>query len=205
MSFTAVINNRPVKIQKESGDILKKKTSLSGRLKSGDESALEEIMDKYTPLASAIIYNIGRGILQKEDIEEAVTDTFISLWKNSSKTDDDTLKGYICCIAKSKAFDKIDSVKRNMGNDFEEEEPADDFSLEGYIEQKAVNEVLGKIVDELGSPDREIVIRYYYYYQKISVIADKLSLSPDNVKTRLYRARAKIKKKLFEGGYFDEE
>ena len=41
---------------------------LCKRLRKKEESALEEIMKKYISLISAVIYNIGRNTLSKEDI-----------------------------------------------------------------------------------------------------------------------------------------
>lgn len=175
--------------------------NLAARLRKKDESALEESVKIFLPLVSSIIYNIGRGTLSKEDVEEASADTFITLWKNCGKVKDDTLKGYICCIAKTKAFDKLDSLRNKAASDIDTLDTPDEFSLEGFIEQKEINCVLGSIVDGLGQPDSEIVIRYYYYYQRISVIAGVMGLTPDNVKVRLHRARAKIKKELSERGF----
>lgn len=171
------------------------------RLKKHDESALVEIMDKYTPLVSSIIYNIGRGTLSAEDIEETAMDTFITLWKNSEKVSENTLKGYICSIAKTKALDKLDTVKEGLMLDIDELETQDDFSLEGSIEEKDVSAVLGQIIGGIDQPDREIVIRYYFYYQKVSVIAEKMQINPETVKVKLHRSRAKIKKILTERGY----
>lgn len=178
-----------------------KLNGISKRLKKGDETALEEIIKKYMPLVSSIIFNIGRGTLRKEDIEEAVTDTFVTLWRNRDKVRDESLKGYICCIAKTKAFDKLDAVRKEIILDIDEVNAEDDFSLEFSIEQKEVNKVLGDAVNELGMPDSEIVIRYYFYYQKISDIAEITGMTEDNVKVRLHRARKKLKKYLEERGY----
>ena len=69
-------------------------------LRNKKEKALEEIILKYTPLVAAIIYNVGKGNLSKEDIEEVTSDVFMTLWKNSDKVLPDKLKGYICCIAR---------------------------------------------------------------------------------------------------------
>ena len=60
--------------------------TLCKRLRKKEESALEDIMKKYISLISSVIFNIGRGMLSKEDMEEALTDTFITLWKNSDKS-----------------------------------------------------------------------------------------------------------------------
>ena len=42
---------------------------IGDRLKKHDERALGEIMDKFTPLVSAIIYNVSKGNLTSSDIE----------------------------------------------------------------------------------------------------------------------------------------
>ena len=49
------------------------------RLKKRDERALGEIMDKFTPLVSAIIYNVSKGNLTSSDIEETAADVFFTL------------------------------------------------------------------------------------------------------------------------------
>lgn len=182
---------------------LKDENRIISRLKKHDEAAFDEIMKEYLPLVSSIIYNIGRGSLTTEDIEEAAMDTFAALWKNCGKVLPGVLKGYICTIAKTKAFDKLDSVRKNTAVNIDELDFAEDesFSIEQHLEQTEANELLNKIIQELKTDDREIVIRYYYYYQRISVIADKMGISTTNVKVKLHRARAKIKKLIEQGGY----
>ena len=93
---------------------------LSRKLKENDESALEEIIDRFTPLVSTIIYNLSNGNLSTSDIEEVTADTFISLWYNREKIQPDKLKGYICCIAKNKAKDKLKSLNRHKTVNIEE-------------------------------------------------------------------------------------
>ena len=97
----------------------------------------------------------------------------------------------------------MDSVRKNITVDIDEFGCAaeDGFSIEYRLEQADANEILYRIIQELDPEDREIVIRYYYYYQRIGVIADHMGISIDNVKVRLHRARARIKKLIEQGGY----
>lgn len=171
------------------------------RLKKHDEDALDIVMKQYMPLVTSLIYNIGRGSLSPEDIEEAAIDTFVSLWNNTGKIRDGSLKGYICVIAKSKAFDKLDSVRRRSNENSELNDEEDCFSIENELEQKEAQTLLYEVINTLEEPDREIIIRYYYWYQRIASIADKTGLSVDNVKVRLHRARIKIRNILKERGY----
>ena len=175
---------------------------LAVRLKKGDQKALETIIMKYTALVSTIIYNVSKENMTREDIEEVTSDVFITLWNNRDKILPEKLKGYICCIAKTRALNKLESVMRK-GNvisiddyDFE-----DDFSIEYHTESKDVNSELRKIVNDIGEPDREILIRYYFYYQKTSSIAEIMKLNLETVKSKLKRTREKIKKILTERGY----
>lgn len=65
------------------------------RLINGDETALDEIINKMTPLISSIIYNISNGMISAADIEEVTADTFITLWYNRSKVIAERVEGYI--------------------------------------------------------------------------------------------------------------
>ena len=99
----------------------------------------------------------------------------------------------------------MDTVHNQAREDIEGSDIADDRSLDISIEQSELNSLLGKIVDSLGPPDNEIVIRYYYYYQRISDIAAVMGSTPGNIKVRLHRARKKMKKLLEERGYDYEQ
>ena len=175
---------------------------LSRKLKENDESALEEIIDRFTPLVSTIIYNLSNGNLSTSDIEEVTADTFISLWYNREKIQPDKLKGYICCIAKNKAKNKIKSNQRHQdvvsieGMDFE-----DGLNVSQEIEDKFISKALKDALDEIGEPDREIIIRHYYYYQSSTVISEKMQMNSETVKSRIKRAKEKLKKILTERGW----
>ena len=175
---------------------------LAVRLKKGDQKALETIIMKYTALVSTIIYNVSKENMTREDIEEVTSDVFITLWNNRDKILPEKLKGYICCIAKTRALNKLESVMRKSNvisiDDYDFE---DDFSIEDHTESKDVNSELRAIVNDIGEPDREILIRYYFYYQKTSNIAEIMKLNLETVKSKLKRTREKIKKILTERGF----
>ncbi len=42
---------------------------LAERLRNNDETALEEIIDRFTPLVSTIIYNLANGSMSQPDNE----------------------------------------------------------------------------------------------------------------------------------------
>lgn len=173
---------------------------LALRLKKHDERALDHIMLKYTPLVSSVIHNISDGNLSKEDIEEATADTFVSLWKNADSFDPDKLTGYLCAIAKSKALDCL-KKRRITLVDIDDIDIEDDHSIDEREESKELIRELKKAVDKLGEPEREILIRYYFYYQKIEDISAYMKINPATVKVKLHRTRKKLKAILTERGF----
>ncbi|MBR4726186.1 MAG: sigma-70 family RNA polymerase sigma factor, partial [Lachnospiraceae bacterium] len=42
-------------------------------------------------------------------------------------------------------------------------------------------------------PDKEIFLRFYYYCQSVSVIADQMQMNPSTVKTKLRRGRERLR------------
>ena len=174
---------------------------LAGRIMKNDESALEELIDKYTPLISTIVYNISKGELSAVDIEEVTSDTFITLWYNRQNIQPDKLKGYLCCIAKNKTKDKLKSLYRHPVTSIEEMEFEDSMKVSEEIENKVITEALREALDIIGDPEREIIIRHYYYYQSSTEIAEKTWMNKETVKSKIKRTREKLKKLLFERGY----
>lgn len=174
---------------------------LAEKLIKGDENALEEIVDRFTPLVSTIVFNLANGSLNTTDMEEIVSDTFISLWYNREKVQPDKLKGYICCIAKNKAKNKLKAAFRHQVTNIEEMDFEDGLVVSDEIENKVITEVLSEALDIIGEPDREILIRHYYYYQSSTEISEKMGMKSETVKSRIKRARSKLKAILTERGY----
>ena len=171
------------------------------KLKKHDESALVEIIDRFTPLVSAIIYNVSKGSLSSSDIEEAAADTFFTLWNNAEKVQPESLKGYISSIAKTKALDKMRTVKAPEIIDIEDVTLADEYMIEDNIDRQVLHNDLCEALNQFGEPDTEILVRYYYYYQTANKIAEVMGLKLEAVKSKIKRARTKLKAFLTERGY----
>ncbi len=175
---------------------------LAERLKKHDEKELSDIIGEYAPFVSTIIRNISNGQLKNEDIEEVITDVFVTLWRNSDRLETDKLKAYIICITKSRTKDRL---KRKQSGDTVNIDEVFAISSDDDIFEKCENdflyEELNREVEKISEPDREILIRYYYYYQSIGKISEIMSISEGTVKSKLHRTRRKLKKILTERGY----
>lgn len=174
---------------------------MAKKLKSHDEKAFEKIIDKYTNYVAAIVFNIVGERLAKLDIEEITSDTFITLWRNSDKIREDSLKAYIVCIAKSRAKDRLRREEKGEVYNIDDFDEADGTAIDSDYEKQEICTALKQEVDKLEDPDKEIIIRYYYFYQKTSQIAELLNLNLETVKTKLKRSRQKLKNALIERGY----
>ncbi len=171
-------------------------------LQNHDDFAVKELMDIYTPFVSSIIYNVSNGALSTADIEETTADVFIVLWNNSGKIREGSLQGYIASIAKSRTKDKIRRTKKHFIEfDIEEVMPADEHLITDDIDRQILQKDLEDAMDTLDEPDKEILMRYYYYYQTAPKIAEVMSLKLEAVKSKIKRGRKKLKAFLEERGY----
>lgn len=171
------------------------------KLKKHDEKTLSQIIDRQSRFVASVIYNTSKGSLSKEDIEEVTADVFVTLWNNADKVQEGRLKGYLCSIAKTRALNKIKSLKKTAVLNIDDFDPEDDFSIADETEKKDIHRELREVIMEIPLPDREILIRYYYYDQTVSQISGEMDVNIETVKSKLRRTREKIKTKLIERGY----
>jgi RNA polymerase sigma-70 factor (ECF subfamily) len=179
--------------------------SLLRRLRRGDESVLPELIRRYSGYAYAIASNILSHVLCEEDIEEVVSDSFLSIWENRRNIETEMLKAYLAAVVRNKAKTALRKHR--------EEEPLDDDLLEISVpnqpEQRILlselRELAHAAVDTLGEPDREIFQRYYFLYQKTEDISKALGLKDATVRAKLARGRKKLKDYLTERGFRCED
>ena len=163
-------------------------TAALRKLQQGSQEALKWFINKYTPYVSTVIYHIIGSAMSSADVEEVASDVFFALWENADKVNSGAVRGYLGSIARNKAKNKF----REAGFSLPLEEElyiSEDLPLEDrYIEDELQNIVRGEVLS-MQEPDREILLRYYYYCQSIPVIARELGMTEANIKVRLHRAR----------------
>lgn len=168
---------------------------LINSIKNKQSKALEKVVDIYTPYVGTVIYNVVGDKMTREDMEEAIADTFITLWRNADKFDAQKgcLRTYIGTIARNLAKNKLRANKTiNCHENFELFEEDIYFKIEKNEERKMLIEA----INALGEPDSEIFIRYYYYNERLAYIAKVIGIKINTAKTKLSRGRNKLKKTL---------
>lgn len=86
------------------------------RIADGDQSAVQECLNKY----GGLVWSIARKMLHNtEDAEDAVQEIFVDIWKNASRFDE-TLSSettFIAMIARRRLIDKIRYSSRRISPD----------------------------------------------------------------------------------------
>ena len=165
------------------------------QLQQGSAEALKWFITKYTPYVSTVIYNVIGNRMSISDTEEVAADVFYALWENAQKVKSGSVRGYLGSVARNKAKNKF----REAGFDLPLEEDlyiSEDLSLEEQLLESELQDIVRREVMATKEPDKEILLRYYYYYQPIPLIAREMGMSMANVKVRLHRARNALRSTL---------
>ena len=162
------------------------------------EYAINEVITKYSRLlwsvAGAVLNNIG----STQDVEECVADTFIYLWEHPEKYNPQRgkLKTWLSIIARTQALNRCREIaKRNIVS-LEDTDFIDQLGIVDTFLEAETRRALLAAVNALGEPDREILIRRYYYEQKPKEIALALDISVKQVDNRLYQTKLKLRESL---------
>lgn len=172
-------------------------------IKRRHRGALERAIDIYTPYISAVIYNMCGTALPREDIEEIVSDTFVSLWRSAQRLEPDrgNLRSYLGAIARNLTKDRLSLI--TQGSELSETIPSDEIDPSEAVGLNERRAELIRTVTELGEPDSEIFIRYYFYGERITHISKAVGVCANTVKTKLARGRKKLKD-ILERMWYDE-
>jgi len=165
----------------------------------GDESALEKLLEKYLDPIHSFLRYLVRDVSVVEDLSQ---ETFIKVWKNLSKFDQDkSFKTWIFAIAKNTALDFLKKKKTTPFSFFEDEEGNN--KLEGIAENSILpDEILERkdIVREMEAkleliPEKYRVILILHYKEDFTFfeIAEILGRPYNTIKAYHSRALSKLK------------
>lgn len=162
-------------------------------LKNGSEEALCWFIHKYTPYVTTIIFNIIGNSMDRADVEEVVSDVFVALWQNAGHVR--SPKGFLGTVARNKAKNKAREL--NLALPLEDAILViDELTPESQIEKRELTAAVKRAVLEMGQPEKDIFLRFYYYYQTLEEISEDMKLPLSTVKTKLRRGRVKLKQTL---------
>ena len=177
--------------------------ALLEQLRTDPERGMETLMDDY----GGLVYGVAKSKLRppvfgSADVEACVADTFSEFYCDLGqyRPDRGSIRAWLCVMARNNAMDMLRRRYREgktVPLDDEAATPiADDFSLEGDMEERALRQELVEAVKALGKPDREIILRKYWLAQSSKEIAHALGMSVSNVDTRAHRAIQKLRERF---------
>lgn len=159
---------------------------------------LTHLIRCYNGYAAAIIRGILGNGRQEEDVEELVSDVFVAIWRHADALKPGKVKAYIGTTARNMAKSFL-RKKRVLPMDLDELPGliAWDTPEARYLAQEQA-ELVRQAVEQMGEPNREIFLRYYYYLQPTEQIAKELNMEPGAVRARLMRGRNALKAAIWK-------
>lgn len=166
-------------------------------MRTGSQDALAWLIDKYGAYVSTIVWNIIGGSMSMADVEEVSSDVFLAVWNQANYIRTSSIRGYLASIARNKAKNKL----RDAGCEVTLDENMillESIHAEDIYENKEVKQVVRRAVNNMKEPEREILLRYYFYYQTMDVISKEMGMNLSTVKTKLRRAKEFLKQSLMQ-------
>ena len=161
---------------------------------SAIDLSAEELLAKYSDMVYRLAYARTGNVHDAQDITQEV---FLKYIKADKKfNDEEHRKAWLLTVTANAGNSLMRSAWFKHRADFEEAES------EGYYEPASSEESEVTIaVRELPEKYRTVVHLFYYEELSIKEIGGILKTSEANVKSRLFRARDMLKKKLKEVDY----
>ncbi len=163
---------------------------------NSNELDLDKIISEYTPYIRTIINNMSNNNLSVEDKEEILADTFFILWKNQ-KNITVSFDSYISGITRNLVRERF-RKKNYTYNLSDYENSIGYYDTENFLDKNFYIDNLRETFNSLKEIDIKIINMFYYFDKPIKDIAKELNLSEINVRSRLHRARKKIKKNFYK-------
>ena len=178
--------------------------------KKGDGRAFEQIV---TATESAV-YNLALSLLKrKEDAEDVTQETYLRLWRAITDTSIESPKFYILRTARNLALDVIRKNSKREDTDTVIQGAEEEFEIESedtdpaarpdlaYL-QKAERQAVRESINELPTSARELIILRDLEGLPYSEIAKVLGIPEGTLKSKLFRARERLRKTLLSKNIF---
>lgn len=171
-----------------------------------DEQAVTETAAKY----GAYCFSLANSILpNKQDAEEAVSDTYWKTWNAIPPHRPAVLKMFLAKITRNISFTRwrrLTADKRGGGEmELVLEELSSCIAAPGSVEDgmnaKELAKAIRSFLDTLPPREQDIFLRRYFFVEESGVIADRYGMKQAAVLRSLSRTRAKLKQYLTKEGY----
>lgn len=173
------------------------------RARGGDLSTFHELVDRHQ---SAVFNVVLRTVNDPESAEDITQDAFVRAWKSLSQFRGGNVRGWLMRIAINRAYDTLRSQKRKPSTSLDEleYESVPRWSTqtsaaeqpETFVDRNALATVLEQVLARLPDDQRTAVLlvdMQGFSYQEAAGI---MGVAPGTIKSRMSRARAKLRQDL---------
>lgn len=165
----------------------------------------KQLLEHYIEAYGTDIYSFCIRLTQnREQAEELYQDTFLAMCEKEDWKEEGNVKSYLLGITiklwqnrkRKFAWRKRIAAEIPLSKEQGLEAFSADENLEQHMVSKEEQEAVWKAVYKLPEQLRIVILLYYMEDFKVADIAEKLSLSISNVKSKLMRARRYLKQEL---------
>lgn len=165
----------------------------------------KQLLEHYIEAYGTDIYSFCSRLTQnREQAEELYQDTFLAMCEKEDWKEEGNVKSYLLGITiklwqnrkRKFAWRKRIAAEIPLSKEQGLEAFSADENLEQHMVSKEEQEAVWKAVYKLPEQLRIVILLYYMEDFKVAEIAEKLSLSISNVKSKLMRARRYLKQEL---------
>lgn len=171
-------------------------TKLVQQLKAGEKEAFDALYEKYKNILLRMAYLVSGQI---DDAEDIVQETFVKCYLHIGELKkEEGFRAWLFQILYRTAYRQIKKSRREIPDDeigIQADVTDGITSLDRIIQTEKERQVK-QAVQLLDFKHRAVVVLFYYNEMSTKEIAKVLGCTEGTVKSRLFTARKKLKKKL---------
>jgi len=184
-------NKRVSAMQSEDND------SILARIADGENGSFELLIEKYGNL----VWSIGKKFLYRQsDLEDAVQEVFIAIWKSADKYDANKAKEitFVSMIARRRFIDHLRKISKHKNlESIDDDNSGHQLYKESLLNESTDLQLVKNAIKSLDINDQELLNLSVYQGYSHSEISKLLNIPLGTVKTRIRRNLIKLKE-IFE-------
>ena len=155
------------------------------------------------------LYRLAKQILSSHsDAEEAVSDTYFSLWNAIPPNRPDPLAPYVYRTGRNICLKRLRSntaAKRSSQYDLCLEELSESLSggsMDEMMDAKELGLAIDRFLDTQTKENRILFLRRYWFGDSVMQLAKRFQMTPGSISTRLNRVKTALREYLIKEEIF---
>ena len=166
--------------------------SILARIAAGENGSFELLIEKYGNL----VWSIGKKFLYRQsDLEDAVQEVFIAIWKSADKYDANKAKEitFVSMIARRRFIDHLRKISKHKNlESIDDDNSGHQLYKESILNESTDLQLVKNAIQSLDIDDQELLNLSVYQGYSHSEISKLLNIPLGTVKTRIRRNLIKL-------------